>query len=297
MRRYLDQVWHRILKRPYSAACAIDTGSGSPVVLLHGLGSSSDVWSNVITFLKDKHRVLAFDLVGFGKSPKPDWLEYNVDDHARAIIAAMHKQRIREPVILVGHSMGSLVAVRVARLKPQIVERLVLYEMPLYTEVPTLKRYTLLRRIYFSLYRQVLKHPDYSPTNVRIVQRIAPKLSGFKVTRQTWIPYVKSLRNTIMQQSTAEDMRILQLPMDLIYGSLDLIVLRGHIQTIFDMNLTKITTHMVRSRHKITPRASAFIATRIDETIEIPVQKRKISRRLANLQLSIYANGKQIEPL
>lgn len=280
MHRFFDRLWHQVLGRPYQAVCTVDIGSGSPVVLLHGLGSSSKAWTAVISFLNKKHRVLAFDLVGFGTAPKPAWLAYTVDDHARAVIAALRKQKVREPVVLVGHSMGCLVAVRVARLMPKLVDRLVLYEMPLYTNVPSLKRYTLLRRAYFAAYSRVLKYPEYSPANARMVQKIAAHLAGFAITKQTWTPYVRSLQNTVMEQKTAEDMKRLSIPMDLIYGSLDMVVLRGHVQTIFDLAANGITTHVVRSRHKITPRASAFIAMRVDEGIELPVKKKVIPRRL-----------------
>jgi len=283
----LDRLWHQVLGRPYQAVCTVDEGAGDPpVVLLHGLGSSSAVWSNVVTFLKDTHRVIALDLVGFGVAPKPGWLDYSVDDHARAVVAALKKQRIKGPVILTGHSMGCLVAVRVARMQPQLVERLVLYEMPLYTDVPALKRYSMLRRLYFRAYNQVVKHPNYSPTNVHVAQKLAARISGFSISKQTWTPYAKSLKNTIMQQKTADDMRRLRVPMDLIYGSLDMVILRGHIQTIFDLEVSNITTHMVRSRHKITPRASAFIAKRIDENVEVPVRKTKIPRTFAKMKLS-----------
>lgn len=280
-----DQLWHKVLQRPYRAACVVDTGYGTPVVLLHGLGSSSHVWSNVVSLLKVSHRVIAYDLVGFGIAPKPGWIKYDVNDHARAVIAALQKAHINEPVILAGHSMGCLVAVRVARLRSDLVNRLVLYEMPLYTDVPSLKRYTLARKLYFRAFQQVINHPNYSQENVSRVQRIASRMSGFSLTKETWIPYVKSLKNTIIHQTTAEDMQQLKIPMDLIYGSLDMVVLRGHVQSIFDLQVNSITTHMVRSRHKITPRASSFIAKRIDETIEIPVRKRKISKRLAKMKL------------
>jgi cis-3-alkyl-4-acyloxetan-2-one decarboxylase len=285
MQQMFDRLWHKVLKRPYRAVRTIDTGTGSPVVLLHGLGSSSEAWSNVVTLLKGSHRVIAFDLIGFGDAPKPDWINYDVDDHARAVIAAMDKAGITAPVVLAGHSMGCLVAVRIALLCPGLIDRLVLYEMPLYTDVPSLRRYTMLRKMYFKVFQLVLKKPEYSAENVHRVQKIASHMSGFELSEETWTPYVKSLKNTIINQHTAEDMQQLKIPMDLIYGSLDMVVLKGHVQSIFDLRVNTITTHMVRSRHKITPHASSYIAKRIDEHIEVPVRKKKITKRLAKMRL------------
>lgn len=262
-----DRLWHKVLKQPYQAVCTEDIGTGTPVVLLHGLGSSSKVWEHLTTLLASNHRVLTFDLLGFGDSPKPDWLDYTVDDHAQAIWTALEKRNIAGPVVFVGHSMGCLVAVHIARLHPGFAKRLVLYEMPLYTEAPSLKRYTMLRKLYFAAYNRVLKHPRYSPKNARMVQKLAARLAGFEISKQTWTPFVKSLQNTIMAQTTAEDMKRLNIPMDVIYGSRDRVVLRGKAQAIFGVEATHITTHIVESKHNISPTASAFIAERVNAEV------------------------------
>lgn len=269
MQPLFDRLWHRVLHRPYQAVCVVDTGAGAPVVLLHGLGSSSKVWQHVTEKLAPNHRVLAFDLLGFGESPKPDWLEYTVDEHARAVLEGFKKRSVAKPITLVGHSMGCLVAVHIARLYPEFVKHLVLYEMPLYTEIPSLKRYTMLRKLYFAAYNRVLKHPKYSPKNARMVQKLAARLAGFTISKETWTPFVKSLKNTIMSQTTAEDIKQLQVPMDLIYGSRDHIVLRGGVQALFGPEATHITTHIVASRHNISPTASAFIVERVHAALNV----------------------------
>ena len=46
-------------------------GSGMPVVLLHGIGASVEVWSATFPALDGHRRVLAVDLPGFGRSDKP----------------------------------------------------------------------------------------------------------------------------------------------------------------------------------------------------------------------------------
>jgi len=267
MHPLFDRLWHKTFRRPYQALCTEDVGEGAPVVLLHGLGSSSKVWRHVTELLMADHRVLAFDLLGFGESPKPDWLDYTVDDHAQAVIKGIRKRNIAEPMTLVGHSMGCLVAVHIARLYPGLVKHLVLYEMPLYTEAPSLKRYTALRKLYFAAYNRILKHPKYSPTNARMIQKLAARLAGFQISKQTWTPFVKSLKNTIMTQTTAEDMKQLDVPMDLIYGSHDHVVLRGGARAILGPEATHIKTHIVASRHSISPTASAFIAERVNAHI------------------------------
>jgi len=267
MQPVFDRLWHKVLRQPYQAVCTEDIGSGPPVVLLHGLGSTSKVWEHLTTLLASNHRVLTFDLLGFGDSPKPDWLDYTVDDHAQAIWSAVKKRNVAGPIVFVGHSMGCLVAVHIARLHPGYVKRLVLYEMPLYTEASSLKRYTMLRKLYFAAYNRVLKHPNYSPSNARMIQKLAARLAGFEISKQTWTPFVKSLKNTIMTQTTADDMKRLTIPMDVIYGSRDRVVLRAKAKEIFGVEATHITTHIVESRHNISPTASAFITECVDAGI------------------------------
>jgi pimeloyl-ACP methyl ester carboxylesterase len=46
--------------------------NGSNVILIHGLGASVDIWMHNILAIAERHRVYAPDLVGFGRSDKPD---------------------------------------------------------------------------------------------------------------------------------------------------------------------------------------------------------------------------------
>ena len=49
----------------------IDEGAGRPVVFLHGNPTSSYLWRNIIPYVTDTHRAIAFDLMGMGDSDKP----------------------------------------------------------------------------------------------------------------------------------------------------------------------------------------------------------------------------------
>jgi pimeloyl-ACP methyl ester carboxylesterase len=271
MRRIFERFWHKTLKRPYKPAVDIDEGSGEPVLLLHGVGASAEVWQPLVKLLANDHRVLAFDLLGFGNSPKPDWPDYNADDHAKSILAGLKRRKVRGPVTIVGHSMGCLVAVHIARLKPKLVKRLILYEMPLYTERPELKRYTMLRKLYLAAYSRVLKYPAFTQENANFTRKLAARLIGFKISEETWPPYVRSLQNTILSQTTADDMLILDIPIDIIYGSRDIVILRGAAKAIFTPWPKNMESHTVRARHVVTPRAAEFIAKRLRlEPLEAP---------------------------
>lgn len=267
-----DRFWHRTLGRPYRLARLVDSGAGPPVVFLHGIGRTGQVWERVVELLAGPPvRIVAFDLLGFGASPKPDWPEYNVDDHARAVIAGLERLKSAEPAVLVGHSMGCLVAVRVARLRPDLVRHLVLYEMPLYEGLPAARRYRWQLNLYARLYRQITRYqPNFDDvTRRRLTERLARRIVGFEVLPETWPAFVKSLEHTIMQQTAAEDIKQIDTPMDVIYGTLDVFVIRGKPQQVFGKDSDNVTAHTIRERHVISKRASRFLVERITAALGV----------------------------
>jgi pimeloyl-ACP methyl ester carboxylesterase len=262
---FSDTLWHGLLRRPYRLAKVVDQGSGQAVILLHGIGRNGEVWRHVTDLLTEKScRVVAFDLLGFGASPKPKRIDYNVDDHAQAVIASIEALRLKTPVAIVGHSMGCLVAVRAARLRPDLVRHMVLYEMPLYEGLPQKRIYRARLNLYFKLYERIIAYqPSFDKNTARLGERMAAKIAGFEITRASWLPFVRSLKHTIMQQTAAEDIKKLSMPVDVIYGLYDTLVIRGKPRETFGHDNKLITAHTVRARHEISPRASQFIVERI----------------------------------
>jgi cis-3-alkyl-4-acyloxetan-2-one decarboxylase len=248
----------------------VDQGEGTPVLFLHGLGRSGTAsWQHIPQLLRGKPvRVLAFDLLGFGRSPKPDWPEYNVDDHAKAVIAAIGKLHLRQPLVLVGHSMGCLVAVRAARLRPDLVRHLILYEMPLYKGLPDKRSYRLRLKFYFALYDKIIAYkPIFKGPGKKRAQRLAERIAGFTLDDATWRPFIRSLKHTIMEQSAHEDIKQIKLPMEVIYGTRDRIVIRGKTAEIFGEDVANITAHNIRENHGISKKASQFLAGRVEEAL------------------------------
>jgi pimeloyl-ACP methyl ester carboxylesterase len=86
-------------------------GSGAPLVLVHGLMTSSYSWRYVLEPLSRHYRVFTPDLVGSGATDKPLDLVYSVGNVAR-FLAAYVRAIAAAPVYLVGNSLGGLVSVR-----------------------------------------------------------------------------------------------------------------------------------------------------------------------------------------
>lgn len=273
--RFFDRFWHQVLHRRYTLAVPIDIHQydSYTVVLLHGIGSSSSIWSHLVTLLEaEPCRILALDLLGFGQSPKPEWANYSTDDHAQAVIKTLQKYRLkRKPVILVGHSMGCLVAVRVAKLRPDLISQLILYQPPLYVGLPDTSTYKLRRDVYFWLYRRVLANP-IALTRRGLLSALV-KRTGLALNPDNLVPFVRSLSHTIMEQSTLSDMAGLRQPIDIIYGSLDLAVIRGNRSQVFAEVLAPLQTHTILNLHIVSPRASKFIAGQIKAAANLQMQK------------------------
>jgi len=102
----------------------VEAGSGPGLVLLHGLCGSSRWWNANIPALAARHRVLAVDLVGAGRSrcPRPLPEPATLAD----LLAGWLREIGAGPVHLVGHSMGGHVAIHLAAKHPDRVSRLVL---------------------------------------------------------------------------------------------------------------------------------------------------------------------------
>ena len=102
-------------------------GSGPPLVLVHGLGSSAAVeFYYNLEPLAAHHRVFAIDLPGFGRSDKPV-LEYTIDLFVRAVSDLMATEGIERAAVM-GVSMGGRVALGLALDSPEKVKRLVLVD-------------------------------------------------------------------------------------------------------------------------------------------------------------------------
>lgn len=129
--------WCAELERTF-AARRVDVGGGAqvsvreagspdapPVVLLHGIGSGSASWLPVVRRLAAHHRVLAWDAPGYGDSTPLSQAEPVTADYAHRLdrlLAALDWPR----TVLVGHSLGGLMAGAFAALHPQRLQRVVL---------------------------------------------------------------------------------------------------------------------------------------------------------------------------
>ncbi len=107
------------------------------IVFLHGFGASSDHWRfNAQHFAKSGFRVYAIDLIGFGKSDQPNREKVSKIDNlfwANQVIDFLQeiaKTNKNHKAILIGNSLGGLIALTVSSLKPELIEAVIASPLP-----------------------------------------------------------------------------------------------------------------------------------------------------------------------
>lgn len=108
------------------------------VVFIHGIASDSGSFANALKYLEGTTslrdaRFVAFDLLGAGKSETSDKLNYDYHDQVEALHNSIEKLKIKTPLVLVGHSMGTLIATRYADTYKRSARHLILISPPVYT--------------------------------------------------------------------------------------------------------------------------------------------------------------------
>jgi pimeloyl-ACP methyl ester carboxylesterase len=123
-----------------------------PVVLLHGLSSARSTWAPMTAGLTPQHRVVAPDHRGHGDSTHATGT-YTLDNYGPDTIAFC-EQVVGGPAVLVGHSLGGVIAAYVARNRPDLVRAVFLEDPPLFygepgqqSDSPFPMLFTMLRQI------------------------------------------------------------------------------------------------------------------------------------------------------
>ena len=125
----------------------VQQGSGTPVVLIHGIAASLHDWDDLVPALAGHgYAAYALDLLGHGDSPKLDSRLYQMDWVFEHFFEWMRSLRLTEPAILIGHSLGGHVALEYARRVSAWTRGLILVD-PFYSpsQLPFLVRKTYSR--------------------------------------------------------------------------------------------------------------------------------------------------------
>ncbi|MBD1840986.1 alpha/beta fold hydrolase [Coleofasciculus sp. FACHB-64] len=123
-----DWVWRGWQTRYTYIRASQPTQKTTPLLLLHGFGTSIGHWRHNLAVLGQSHTVYALDMLGFGASRKAQ-ADYKVDLWVEQVYD-FWRTFIQQPVVLVGNSIGSLVCLAVAAAHPEMVKGFVMMSLP-----------------------------------------------------------------------------------------------------------------------------------------------------------------------
>jgi pimeloyl-ACP methyl ester carboxylesterase len=205
-----------------------EQGAGKPVVFLHGLTGTHEYFAPFAIRLSQTNRVIAPDLLGFGRSPWPD-ISYTVDEH----LAALEQVLPKEPFVFIVHSMGALLALEFARRHPERIAGLVLISPPSIQDRIALGKILKAESVVESLMELdnfwaplvchlheafgELTYYAYRP----FVERALPDAVVLAATQHRWASYNGSLENVVLKLRATEMLPQMKVPTLIVVGDRD----------------------------------------------------------------------------
>lgn len=165
-----------------------EVGSGAPIVFLHGNPTSSHVWRNVLPLVATRGRCLAPDLIGMGRSGKPE-SAYRFQDHARYLDAWFAGLDLRD-VVLVGYDWGGVLALDWARRHRDRVRGVVVFET----------------------FLQTMRWSDYPPQGAELFRALRTPGVGEKLVLEQNAFLEKSLGNGVKRGLAEADRAVYYAP-------------------------------------------------------------------------------------
>jgi len=157
----------------------VEIGQGDPIVLVHGNPTSSYLWRNVIPYLKNSGRVIAVDLIGMGKSDKPD-LEYTFADHARYFGDFMQAMRLRNATLVL-HDWGGAIGTDYAMQNPRNVRAIVYMEAVL--KPMEWESANMAEKYLFGRFRDPEDGHKINAEDNYFVEKLLPMMSGRELSK------------------------------------------------------------------------------------------------------------------
>lgn len=264
-----DTLIHKYLRVPYFLSVHVDQKAKkarATVLLLHGIGDSGATWDKVVAELPSDIRVISVDLLGFGQSPAPRWLKYNIRVQAHSVMATLLGRRVRHPLIIVGHSMGSLVAIEIAKRYPLLIRSMVLCSPPLYSDEERRRLLPDPNRLLRMIYRMLIDNPRKVAALAALVSKLKVAGKSFHITRDNVDVFMSALESSIIDQTALADVQKIRRPIRMIYGTFDPLVIKANLKLVATNN-THADLMTVRTGHELNGTYAAAIVAAVDSVL------------------------------
>ncbi len=188
------------------------------VVMIHGIASDSSTYTDALKYLESKDelkdvRFITFDLLGVGNSFASDELNYDYSEQLSALDNSIKKLNIDTPLVMVGHSMGTMILARYLKEYQPSIKKLVLLSSPIYRE-------------------EDLKNPVFVQGMDAFKKGLSDRLTSASAIRQ----FEHSVDNIVLNPGNFEYYAYLSVPTVCIYGIKDKLIIPQIIEGIAAKN-------------------------------------------------------------
>ena len=265
---------HRILHLPVKLKVNSDNRLKNPaltVIFLHGISATSRTWQATVRELsKDprfhKVRIITLDLLGFGKSLQADWLDYDYDDYNKALNSAIKRLKISSPLVLVGHSMGALIAanysvnyhydcdlVSLILVSPPVLMADELAHLP--------------DKVYTKSY-SALSHLAEQEPAVSVIANFIQRFTSFRSQYLKTPAFAKAMENVVLNHSNYRTFTKIKLPTLIIHGHFDPLVMRSNLKRVAAVNSSHLRYVSVMGHHDISSNKRAKIYAELNRILK-----------------------------
>ncbi len=265
--------WYRTMDHPLRLHSAFDNHRKDPVltvVFLHGISATSTTWWTLLRdFDRDPHfrkvRFVTIDLLGFGKSPHASWMEYDYAEYNAALDHSLVALGISSPVILVGHSMGALIAADyVTNFQPKAnLQHLILVSPPVLMAKESAR---LPDEIYTKSYRALNQLAKDEPA-IEVIANFIQRFSHFRGKYLKTAAFGKSMNNIILNPHNYQTFLKIRIPTLLLHGHFDPLVMRSNLKKVAEHN-PKVRYVSVIGHHDVSSSKRIKILAEVKQVLQ-----------------------------
>ena len=203
------------------------------VVLIHGIASDSSSFDGLLEYLEDLDemrtvRFVAFDLLGAGKSNSSDELNFDFDEQLTALDNSINELNITTPLVIISHSMGTMITARYADNHKRLVKGLILVSPPIYSKEDLENPFFMAAMDGF---REIVRHKN----------RQVAESKAFN----------NEIENIILNPGNHRYFEKITQPTKIIYGELDKLIIPTNIPKLVKCN-PNVTTVKTAGSHGVT---------------------------------------------
>lgn len=203
----------------------------STLLFLHGIAGSTASWGTEFRSLACEYNLVMVDALGFGDSPKPDNINYTIGDHLYALSEVIEKIQA-EHITVIGHSMGSILALSLLQRYPNRIERIVLMSLPLFQNpsdtLEVISASSLFNRwmalgnsLSHFICTLVCKYRNrIMPLMPYFLSKLPPQVARNSI-KHNWASYSGTLKNIVMAHKSQDELVHLKCPTLFVHGRHD----------------------------------------------------------------------------